>query len=315
VSLDRHPILWREWHRRQPSAWGRVLWRLYAVVSALFVVMSLFVNPIIAAGTAGFMVAVGLLMVSVTAATALAEERSHGSLDILLATPLSTREIVLGKWWGAFRVVPWLAVLPTVLVFGAAWSKGWDVSALPVSLLAAALVLAYGAAVTSFGLAAAACQPRLGRAVAVSVCGYLAMTVVYPTIVLMFNGGGPFDFSPLAPSPFFGLYTLLSSIVWRGGAGGRWVMPEVLLWVALIGGFAWGLRWLTLASFDRLSGRVPEVASAHRLRSRAEVEADDGGEDMRRAEPSQAKLDFAQPPVLRAGQELVPDHQSEQHRG
>jgi hypothetical protein len=29
-----------------------------------------------------------------------------------MSTPIPTRSIVLGKWWGAFRLVPWLALLP-----------------------------------------------------------------------------------------------------------------------------------------------------------------------------------------------------------
>ena len=41
-----------------------------------------------------------------------AEERVRGSLDVLLATPLSTRSIVWGKWWGTFRAVPLLAICP-----------------------------------------------------------------------------------------------------------------------------------------------------------------------------------------------------------
>ena len=42
----------------------------------------------------------GMLLLSASAPTALAEERARGSLDVLLATPLSTRSIVVGKWLG-----------------------------------------------------------------------------------------------------------------------------------------------------------------------------------------------------------------------
>jgi ABC-type Na+ efflux pump permease subunit len=34
---------------------------------------------------------------------------------VLLATPLSTRSIVLGKWWGTFRGVPPLTVWPVLI--------------------------------------------------------------------------------------------------------------------------------------------------------------------------------------------------------
>ena len=60
-------------------------------------------------------VAIGLLLLSVTTAAGLHEERVHGSLDVLLATPLPTATIVRGKWRWAFRRVPLLALLPTVM--------------------------------------------------------------------------------------------------------------------------------------------------------------------------------------------------------
>ena len=56
-------------------------------------------------------VGLGLLLVSLSAPTALAEERVRGSLDVLLTTPLTTRSIVSGKWWAMYRVVPRLVIL------------------------------------------------------------------------------------------------------------------------------------------------------------------------------------------------------------
>ena len=50
-------------------------------------------------------VSFGLLMLSAIAPTSMAEERQRGSLDILAATTLSSREIVIGKWMGTFRLV------------------------------------------------------------------------------------------------------------------------------------------------------------------------------------------------------------------
>ena len=131
------------------------------------------------------MVSIGLLMVSVTSATALAEERSQGSLDVLMATPLATRDIVLGKWRGAYRIVPRLAILPGVLALGTALGRESWTAAVAFAALIAALVLAYGAVVTSLGLALATWQPRLGRAVGLSVSAYLTLAVIYPTIALM----------------------------------------------------------------------------------------------------------------------------------
>jgi ABC-type Na+ efflux pump permease subunit len=62
----------------------------------------------------------GLLLLSVAASTSLVKERVHGSLDLLLSTPLPTRSILIGKWRGAFRsvrsVIIWAALIAGVLV-------------------------------------------------------------------------------------------------------------------------------------------------------------------------------------------------------
>ena len=120
-SLDGNPVLWREWHRSKPSRFLRVVWFLYsapgsaldravaanherqrAVTLELIGVMNM------------FQVAVGLLLLSVSAATSLAEERVRGSLDLLLSTPLSTRSILAGKWLGSFQHVAHVLVWPAV---------------------------------------------------------------------------------------------------------------------------------------------------------------------------------------------------------
>ena len=62
-----------------------------------------------------FQVSLGLLLLSVSAATSLAEERVRGSLDVLLCTPLSTRSILVGKWWGSFRQAAHVLVWPADL--------------------------------------------------------------------------------------------------------------------------------------------------------------------------------------------------------
>ena len=118
-------------------------------------------------------VAGGLLMLSVSAATSLAEERQRGSLDVLMATPLPTRSIVWGKWWGTFRSVPRLLILPSLLTFAMSLHTGhlWGVA------LMAALILAYGAAITSLGLALATWMPRMGRAVGTTVGLYTMMCI------------------------------------------------------------------------------------------------------------------------------------------
>ena len=109
-SLDRNPVLWRECQRRRPSRWGLAVWGIYVLLCGGFSVYAI-AGMIggnrwgreLGAVVNGLQVGAGLLLLSVSAATSLAEERQRGSLDVLMATPLPTRAIVWGKWWGAFR--------------------------------------------------------------------------------------------------------------------------------------------------------------------------------------------------------------------
>jgi ABC-type transport system involved in multi-copper enzyme maturation permease subunit len=259
ASLDFDPILWLEMHRRQPSSWGRAIWRLYAVVSTMFVVLAIVVNRNIAAGVSGFMVSIGLLMISVTSATSLAEERAHGSLDLLLTTPLSARAIISGKWRGTFRAVKRLAVLPGVLAFFTALTFG-RVAAVFGALLIVALVLAYGAVITSLGQFLALRQPRLGRAVGFSVAAYLAMTVVYPTVVLTAVPINPLGgLVLLCASPFFGMFTPMAWLVWLRPSVGVVEFLAMIVWVVFLAAVAYFVFRATLRSFDRRVGRVPSA--------------------------------------------------------
>jgi ABC-type transport system involved in multi-copper enzyme maturation permease subunit len=256
-SLDGNPVLWREQHRRQPSGWGRAIWRLYAVLSVLFILLAVFVNDQIAAGVGGFMVAIGLLMISVTSATALAEERAHGSLDVLMATPLSTREIVLGKWWGAYRAVLRLAVLPGLLGLSVALMRGKLAVAIPLAVLVSASVLAYGAVVTSLGLWLATRQPRLSRAVGLCVAAYLAATVVWPTIVIVTSQPRPDHFGLLWVSPFFAVYSAMWWVCWGNADFASWLFASCAS-IGITATVAYALLRYTLHSFDRLLGRIPD---------------------------------------------------------
>ena len=191
-TLDKDPVLWREWRRARPS-------RLTSVVWGLFIIFSI-------AGTAygivtivddyddgteflslvsGLEATFGLLLLSLSAPTVLAEERVRGSLDVLMTTPLSTDRIVVSKWWGAYRVVPALAILPAIsclIIVAAAPDQPAAVRGLrqaPAPLdaidriayvcIPVAMLLAQGAVVTSVGLALATWIRRVGRAVAVSI--------------------------------------------------------------------------------------------------------------------------------------------------
>src|SRR5262249_50330545 len=116
-------------------------------------------------------------------------------------TPLTGRAIVWGKWWGAFRRVPLLAVWPAVVAIVAVPTDGW---AIPVAAAVAGLVLAYGAAVTSLGLLLATAVSPLGRAVGLSVAAVVLVTAGWFFFVLA-TMNSSYGRPPAAISPFYGV--------------------------------------------------------------------------------------------------------------
>ena len=117
---------------------------------------------------------VPLLLVAST--TALVEERAHGTLDILLTTPISSRTIVLTKWWSVFRCVPRLVALPALLAAVLAFfSGGW----LSAGLLVLS-ILSNAALWTSIGLALSTWIPRMGRAVSIATVAYAIASLGWP---------------------------------------------------------------------------------------------------------------------------------------
>jgi ABC-type transport system involved in multi-copper enzyme maturation permease subunit len=260
--LDNDPVFWRELLRRQPAGWGRAIWRIYGVISVIFTGLAIFTNIRIAPGTYAFIVSIGLLMVSVTSATSLAEERAHGSLDLLMTTPLTSQAILLGKWWGSFRAVPRLAVLPGLLALGSALMRGHGLEAFPFATLIVLLVVAYGAVITSLGLALATWQPRLGRAVGFSVAAFLTVTVVYPTIALVTMRLGPNDTVFLWVSPFFGMLIPMEWYVSSYSDLDTYRCLVMTVWIGLTSAVAYAILQVTIASFDRVVGRMPVARTA-----------------------------------------------------
>lgn len=260
VAIDGSPLLWREQRFSTTRGMARKVWIVYVVLSMLFVAVSVLVNGDFETKAlgGGLMVAVGLLFVSTSAATRFAEERAHGSLDVLLTTPLTTREIVVGKAWGAYRDVPALAVLAGVLCLGMRLWRDHPVPAVVSSALLAALVLAYGAVVTSVGVASAVHQSRVGRAIGLSVTSYLVAAVIYPFGMIFFFRAGPEDVVLLWPSPLFGVFMQLER------AGGFRIdqpgynMGRVAVLAALTILAARLVQRVTVRAFDRLLGRVPD---------------------------------------------------------
>lgn len=264
-TLDANPVLWREWHARRPTRWVLILWLLYAALAVACTATVAWMSgrssggPL--AGAAflnGLQVAAGMLLLSISAASALAEERVRGSLDVLLATPLSTRSVVWGKWRGTFRAVPLLAIPPGLATAAVAWRHGhWSGVVLVVGL-----VIAYGAALTSLGLALATWVPRLGRAVGLSVTAHVGVTVGWVVLAMLLTrwSGGLTGPGLASFSPFLGVMLPTVEMQSKGPSAAGW--NEVVGWVTF-----WTLADLSLAAlllaavlitFNRCLGRVDE---------------------------------------------------------
>ena len=124
-SLDRNPVLWREWRRSRPSRWPMILIVLLGGSTGIACVVgavTIWANGVDAvhttagptAGIIGSLLQLifGLLMLSAVAPMSMSEERQRGSLDLLATTTLSTPSIVIGKWLGTLRLVLLLAIGP-----------------------------------------------------------------------------------------------------------------------------------------------------------------------------------------------------------
>lgn len=275
-SLDSNPVLWREWHRKRPSRWSGRFWTVYAVAFGLasaWAIAGYFVAPtnpharMLAAQINAWEIALGLLLLCVSAASSLSEERDRGSLDVIMATPLPTWTIVLGKWWGTFALVPRLMIFP--LWVGSALalvSQRWEGVA-----WMAALTLAHAAAATSLGLAVATWVRHPARTIGTTVLVCVLVTVGWPVVLLSMNAffrqPGRYDEALFLGSPFYAVlstteYTsqLIDDFTWHIWVGWNdWIAREpgaLWAWLVLYVAGASLLFALTMNTFDRSVGRA-----------------------------------------------------------
>jgi ABC-type transport system involved in multi-copper enzyme maturation permease subunit len=311
-SIDGNPVLWREWHRNRPSRLAQIIWLIYGISSLAGVVMG--IHEVIDNGMRNprsfFTLVIvlhlqflfGLMIMSSVAPTSLAEERVRGSLDVLLTTPLSTLSIVWGKWLGTFRIVLGLSVLPGVASVIVAYlapsvpasfaGTGRTADFVPLGLfdrfmgpfLVVNEMLAYGAAITSMGLALATWGSRIGRAIAVNLVIFLLIAVGWPLLFesyvwhslqawmtrewgLVGADTRWLSSGMIVISPFLAPIVTMEWLVDHPWSS-RWKFWLVALaWCALAWMFAAAMFWAALKSFDRCLGRMPETSSPSTLKS------------------------------------------------
>jgi ABC-type transport system involved in multi-copper enzyme maturation permease subunit len=259
VSLDDGPVFWYETRRRVYSPWIQVMLRTYLVLALLFSTLALYdivqsystpsaTTASLPAYVVAFQVTISLPVLLLAAVTAVVEERAQGNLDVLLATPLSTRTIVLTKWWCAFRALPLFLVLPAVLTIASAWPTG----AWAVASWLGIYVFTTAAMWTSIGLAISVWIKRLGRAIALAAAIYAVVCLAWPVLMTsMFGANGR---GPAIMSPFHACFYVVVGIYYSNDFDALFIWT--LCWIAAQSVVALGLLIAELLSFDRCLGRV-----------------------------------------------------------
>jgi ABC-type transport system involved in multi-copper enzyme maturation permease subunit len=261
LTLDDGPVLWYETRRTVYSPWIQVLLRLYLVLALAFSMLALYdiissystssFSPWtgwLPAYVVAFQVIVSMPVLLLAAVTAVVDERVQRNLDVLLATPVSTRAIVLTKWWCAYRALALLLVLPAVLAIASAWPNGaWAVASwLGIYVLTAAAMW------TSIGLAISIWIKSLGRAITLAAATYGLVCLAWPVLMTsMFGGNGT---GPATLSPFYACLYLLTSIYYTDNFYVLFIWT--LCWIAVQSAVALGLLIAEFLSFDRCLGRV-----------------------------------------------------------
>jgi ABC-type transport system involved in multi-copper enzyme maturation permease subunit len=280
-SLDFNPVLWREWHRSRPSPWMMILVGLTIGTTTLGCIVGAIAmwregvavgggSTAVYAGIWSYLlqVAFGLLMLSAVAPMSLAEERQRASLDVLLTTPLSTRTIVIGKWLGTCRLVPWFTLGPGLVALALATARHpgileqWtEDSPLGECLFGVTLFVAticvHGAAITSIGLLLATWFRRPSRAIASSVTSFVLVSIGWP--ILFFTATGR-SFGPNVPatalSPIMAAAAFVDMLAMRM-ARLREFMWATLIFDVLVAIIAVGLLEWIVQTFDGRLGRIP----------------------------------------------------------
>jgi ABC-type transport system involved in multi-copper enzyme maturation permease subunit len=274
--LNRDALRWYEKHRRRPSGAGRVIWITYialALAALAYVNFHAWINKswnqlptLINCAIVGL----GLLLATVNAVTALADERTRGSLDILLLTPVPTKHILWAKWRAAFAVVTWLSMLPLAMCLviyywnkvmpRAPWMRtinDHQFEFAKFALMIVATVLANGALLTSIGLLFATWSKNLSRAVGLAITFWLSMVVVWPIAsqLVLPSMFGEAQLSMLSPAIAVGRMTNCLEYFYYWDTRLHWAGEYLFIlgFQIVMAVFVYILTWII---FDRKMGRI-----------------------------------------------------------
>lgn len=291
---DMQPVAWRDTAKRSLGQF-RYLIRIFIVLEfpvLFFVLLAAIQGKQADASAVGVLTglawAVVLLILSTSAATLFATERGRQTLDVLLTSPLSSRQIILEKLSGVRRLMLVCAIpLLTCVIFETWWrsqtQQPWELNAVHVMRVTSGYRTQFylwheyliGGLLTIFiymNLIAWLCV-WLGikttsptRAIVTSLGTLLAWCLIPAGIMgsmMLYTINTPQVQEELAVSGF--MLGLLSSpmmlIVGFEGNGVRWIHPAPYLAVvlnSLIYGGCWlFIRHRVLTRADNYLGRIP----------------------------------------------------------
>ncbi|NOS99635.1 MAG: ABC transporter permease subunit [Phycisphaerales bacterium] len=230
-----NPVAWREATTRASATTRGLLDVLLlggGIAAAIYVLVDHLRtgNPFATRGLLNIIVLteLGLILLAATntAATAMTKEKESNAMDLLLATPLTSRYIVLGKLRGLVTftlpliAVPVLTVL--ILAIGDLLKKSGPTTVpIEAPFEMVGLMLAYSAAACLFGLYISLYCRKTVKAVMLSV-GIIVLFCLLTTLIgdAVVEGSGPWSalFAPLFP--FTGIGALVDPAIFRSPVGG-----------------------------------------------------------------------------------------------
>jgi ABC-type transport system involved in multi-copper enzyme maturation permease subunit len=255
--LDSNPLRWYERHRRLSSPTElSTLGGLAILLCGTTVAGIALIDNGMAFYFASLLVLMGLLWVTIDAAMALAGERTRGNLEVLLATPFSSRSILHSKWRASIAWIPIIFVWPVLLlavdriVFMINDTRASSFELVPMLLpyLSSAAVF-----YVCLGLFLAAWLRESGRAVSAAVTFMVVVLITLPYLINAVAGSNDHTCYLIFVSPPVALIDMVS-------VASTTTMPHgitaMLVWTLLHAVGAMVLYRLTLRIFDQSLGRI-----------------------------------------------------------
>ena len=263
---DADPISWRETAKRSLGTF-RYLFRILVVIELpiLFVAQAVNVNMVQTQSLMSTLLyvlwVIALLLTTVHSASVVSTERSRQTLDVLLVSPITGRQILTSKLNGVRRLF-WVLMVPFSTIFlYQHWFHGFGVDI-------RYLILCYGSVFTVLplvmwlGLVIGMWARSQMRAIMTMLSMLVLVTMSGPLLnftldLLHWEARDLRQLTLLAPASW--VMYLEQVFVSHGGVDERWPRFWGLGGVVVLYGVAvLGLRWWILSAADALLGRVRE---------------------------------------------------------